>query len=98
MSGLTSVHTLSLYNTGLTSLPKDMSCLKFVTKLNLMGNSFYNISLTIGSLKTLPNLKDLSINIKTKEEAQFILNSLLDLEILNDERIDESYQEDITIK
>jgi len=91
------IQSLSLANTGLTFLPKDFSRLRALTKLNIRGNLFNSITYIMDSLKDLPNLKELGINLKTREEAQLILNSLPDLEVLNDQRIEDSSQ-DVTEK
>lgn len=75
---------LELENSEFAALPKDLSCLKALTSLNILGHSFDNLKQPISSLKTLPKLKKLWITVRDKEDEEFIVESLPALELLND--------------
>jgi len=89
--------SLSLLNNKLTSLPANLSVLKHLEKLYLKGNQFESMEQVVEVLESLHNLKELSINLKTNEEAQLILLACPSLEVLNGERVEDSDQEPIHI-
>ena len=60
----------------------------------LRNNPFTSIEVVVESLKTLPQLRELSINIKTDTDAQLIINALDKLEVLNGEKIEGSDDEE----
>eukprot|EP00826_Nyctotherus_ovalis_P004686 TRINITY_DN11030_c0_g1_i9.p1 TRINITY_DN11030_c0_g1~~TRINITY_DN11030_c0_g1_i9.p1 ORF type:complete len:556 (-),score=154.85 TRINITY_DN11030_c0_g1_i9:427-2094(-) len=84
----TKMKSLSLTNNKLSLLPLNLSALKALQRLSLKNNPLADISLVAESLASLPSLKELSLNIRTGEEAQIIINLLPHLEVLNGERID----------
>jgi hypothetical protein len=98
LAKLTKLRTLSLINKRLTSLPPNLSSLKELKTLFLRNNPFRNIERVVESLKTLPKLRELSINIKTDTDAQLIIDGLERLEMLNGEKIEGSDDEEIQSK
>ena len=88
------MRSLSLANNRLYSLPQNLSSLKGLKKLSLKNNPFTSIASIVEALKSLPNLRELTINLKTSADAQLIIDSLHNLEILNGEKIDNSDEED----
>jgi hypothetical protein len=75
---------LELENAEFTSLPKDLSSLKALTSVNILGHHFVNLEQAVIALKTLPKLKKLWITVKAQEDEEFLVKSLPDLELLND--------------
>lgn len=67
-------------------LPEDLSSLPNLQSINLKGNSFTSMKKIINSLKTLPKLKKLQINISSLDDREDILAQLPNLSFLNDER------------
>ena len=88
------MRSLSLTGNRLTTLPSNFSSLKELRRLFIRNNTFANVASIITILKSLPNLKELSISIKTNDEAQLIINTLEGLEILNGEKIEGSDDEE----
>eukprot|EP01017_Pseudomicrothorax_dubius_P047767 TRINITY_DN8610_c0_g4_i5.p1 TRINITY_DN8610_c0_g4~~TRINITY_DN8610_c0_g4_i5.p1 ORF type:complete len:578 (+),score=137.76 TRINITY_DN8610_c0_g4_i5:59-1792(+) len=74
---------LSLYGNRLTSLPNDLSGLETLESLDISNNIFSNIGDIIQPLKTLPNLRSLTVNLRNKEEEKLIISELPFLETLN---------------
>lgn len=64
-------------------LPKDMSILKNIQRLDLSNNLFENVEVTLGSLSTMPNLKELNISYSPSEMKQKIEFYLPHLEVFN---------------
>lgn len=60
----------------------------------LRNNPFGNVEAVVESLKTLPQLRELSVNIRTGADAQMVISALEKLEVLNGERIEGSDEED----
>lgn len=79
---------MSLSNNKLTTLPLDLSNLKFLKAISLKNNPFANLQDIVNSLKTIPLLINLEINLGTNEEAQLVLNTLNSLKLLNGETIE----------
>ena len=85
-----SYSSLNLSDNKLTSLPKDLSKFTNLSILNLMNNNFNNYNEVALSLETLPELKELYINISNQENAIAILSNLPNLIILNGQNTNES--------
>ena len=85
-----SYSSLNLSDNKLTSLPKDLSKFNNLSILNLMNNNFNNYNEVALSLATLPELKELYINISNQENAIAILSNLPNLIILNGQNTNES--------
>ena len=67
----------------LTKLPKNLSQFNNLHTLNITNNKFINYQEIATSLSTLPELKDLSIDLATQENVIIILSALPNLIKLN---------------
>lgn len=76
---------LNLSNNNITALPANLSALSHITCLSITNNPFESFPAVVESLKTLRELKQLNLNIHEDTEAQLILNSLPQLEYLNEQ-------------
>lgn len=75
---------LNLEDNNIMALPDDLSAIfRNITIINLNGNSFEDYERTIASLKTIPNLKSLFINLHLEEQVDLVMRMLEDLEELN---------------
>lgn len=64
-------------------LPKDMSILKNIQRLDISNNLFEDVESAFGSLNTMPNLRELNISFAPSELKQSIEFYLPKLEVLN---------------
>lgn len=64
-------------------LPKDMSILKNISRLDVSNNLFEDIESTLASLNSMPNLTELNISYAPSELRQSIEFYLPKLEVLN---------------
>ena len=53
--------------------------------MNITNNPFEDFEAIIVSLKTLPALKVLSLDLQVNDEVELVLTSLKGLEVLNDQ-------------
>ena len=60
-----------------------MSNLKNVEEFNFNGNPVEDLLNAVDSLKTLPSLHVLQINLHEEEQVDYLLRTLTDLEYLN---------------
>ena len=74
---------IDLSNNKLTSLPKDLSKFKNLKFLNITKNNFSNYEKIANSLSTIPQLKELQIDLSNQESAIAILSVLTNLTKLN---------------
>ena len=74
---------IDLSNNKLTSLPNDLSKFTNLTHLNLTKNNFTNYEDVANSLNTIPQLKELQIDLSNQENAIAILSVLTNLNKLN---------------
>lgn len=71
----------------ITSLPEDLSIFKNLISLDLSNNPIEDYILIGKSLSTLPQLKELHIDLTTIENVEIILKLLPNLKVLNDKPI-----------
>jgi Leucine-rich repeat (LRR) protein len=64
-------------------LPVNMVAMAQITELNLNGNPIDDLIAAVDTLKTMPNLKSLQINLHEEEQVDYLLRTLTDLELLN---------------
>ena len=74
---------IDLSNNKLTTLPKDLSKFKNLKFLNITKNNFSNYEKIANSLSTIPQLKELQIDLSNQESAIVILSVLTNLTKLN---------------
>ena len=74
---------IDLSNNKLTSLPPDLSKFINLTHLNLTKNNFINYEEVANSLSTIPQLKELQIDLSNQENTIAILSVLTNLNKLN---------------
>jgi hypothetical protein len=60
-----------------------MSAMAQIEELNLNGNPIDDLIAAVDTLKTMPNLKSLQINLHEEEQVDYLLRTLIDLELLN---------------
>ena len=84
LSKFTSLEELILFGNRIENLPKDMSSLKHLSKLDISNNMLDSITQVLPGLKSLPKLRDLNITLNTQEEEDLLLSSLPHLLRLND--------------
>lgn len=84
LSKFSQLSELILFGNRIERLPRDLSCLKFLQKLDISNNLLESISQVLPGLKSLPSLKDLNITLNTQEEEDLLLASLPSLIRLND--------------
>ena len=68
-------------------LPEDLSIFKNLVSLDLSNNPIEDYILIGKSLSTLPQLKELHIDLTTIENVEIILKLLPNLKVLNDKPI-----------
>lgn len=78
------IEELILFGNRLESLPRDLSKLKLLKKLDISNNMIELLSSILPGLKSLPSLIDLNITLNTPEEEELLLASLPNLLRLND--------------
>ena len=89
------VFSLNLSLSKITSIPKEVLMNKdSLIELDISGNNFIDFHSVLEDLKQLQKLKKLKINIYTQEQAKDIIDSLPNLEFLNDEPINEEISEE----
>ena len=90
MSQREEVFSLNYRKAKITSIPKEVLNYKdTLLELDISGNDFTDFYSVLEDLKQLTNLKKLKINIYTQEQAKILIDSLPNLEYLNDEPIDD---------
>ena len=78
----------------ISSIPKELLEKKdSIISLDISGNNFKDFNSVLYDLKTFKNLKKLKINIFTQEQAKHIIDSMPNLEYLNDEPISDREEE-----
>ena len=88
------VLSLNYSRSKLTSLPKEVLENKnSLIQLDVSGNNFTDFSCVLKDLIQLKKLKRLKINIYTQEQAKELIESLPNLEFLNDEPINDENEE-----
>ena len=74
----------------LTNLPKEILNNKdTLIELDVSGNNFNDFYSIVEDLKKFTKLKKLKINIYTQEQAKYLIDSMPNLEFLNDEAIND---------
>lgn len=92
------VFSLNYSRTKITNIPKEVFKFKdTLIELDISGNNFKDFLSVLEDLKKLTKLKKLKINIYTQEQAKTLIDSMPNLEYLNDELIDEDSDEEIII-
>ena len=87
LSKFQNLEELVLFGNRLETLPKDLSSLKILKKLDISNNMIESITSIISSLKSLNGLTELNITLNTQEEEEILLSSLPNLIRLNDTEI-----------
>ena len=88
-------NSLNLRKAKLKSIPKEVLDKKdSLEVLDISGNNFNDFYSVLKDLKKLKKLKRLKINIFTQKQAKDIIDSLPNLEYLNDELVNEEISED----
>ncbi|CAD8118698.1 unnamed protein product [Paramecium sonneborni] len=93
LANFSNLKQLNLNGNRLTSLPDDLGLLDTVEVLCLTNNIFTEIGQVVEALQTMPNLIQLEISLSSKEEEQFIIESLPNLQILNSQKINQDQQQ-----
>ncbi len=84
------VFSLNFSRSKITSIPNEVMKNKdSLIQLDVSGNNFTDFHSVLEDLKQLQKLKKLRINIYTQEQAKDIIDSMPNLEYLNDEPINE---------
>ena len=89
ISSYPNIVNLDLSDNQLTFLPEDLSALNKLQFLDIQRNHFTDFNKLVESLTTLPNLVNLNINLKDKDEVGLIFQKLPNLEVLNEKKIKE---------
>ena len=89
ISSYPNIVNLDLSDNQLTFLPEDLSALNKLQFLDIQRNQFTDFNKLVESLTTLPNLINLNINLKDKDEVGLIFQKLPNLEVLNEKKIKE---------
>ena len=89
ISSYPNIINLDLSDNQLTFLPEDLSSLSKLQFLDIQRNHFTDFNKLVESLTTLPNLINLNINLKDKDEVGLIFQKLPNLEVLNEKKIKE---------
>ena len=89
ISSYPNVQNLNLSDNQLTYIPPDLSSLKKLKFLDIQRNPFTDFNKLVDALTTLPNLINLNINLKDKDEVELIFQKLPNLEVLNEKKIKE---------
>ena len=87
ISSYPNVQNLNISDNQLTYIPEDLSPLKKLKFLDIQRNPFKDFNKLVDALTSLPNLVDLNINLKDKEEVELIFQKLPNLEVLNEKKI-----------
>jgi hypothetical protein len=74
---------INLSDNHIRRLPADMSQMAQVEEINLNGNPIDDICSAVDTIKTMPSLKSLQINLHEEEQVDYLLRTLTDLELLN---------------
>lgn len=87
LSQFKSLKQLSLHGNRLIDLPEDLSSLSVLEELDITNNLIQKVDSVIFGLKTLKNLRKLSLNVKLKDDENLIIREIPSLEFLNGEKI-----------
>ncbi|CAD8115598.1 unnamed protein product [Paramecium primaurelia] len=87
LANFSNLKELNLHGNRLVYLPDDLSLLDTVEVLDISNNIFSDLGQVVDALSTMPNLIHLEITIQSKEEEQFILECLSNLQILNSQKV-----------
>ena len=79
------LEAIDLSNNRIRALPPDLSGLKSLRILNINNNPFDDFADTVAALQTLPMLRFLCRNLEQSEEVELVLNTLQNLESLNEQ-------------
>ncbi|CAD8107064.1 unnamed protein product [Paramecium sonneborni] len=93
LANFSNLKELNLHGNRLAYLPDDLSLLDTVEVLDISNNIFSDLSQVVDALSTMPNLIHLEITLQSKEEEQFILECLTNLQILNSQKINGDQEE-----
>lgn len=74
----------------MTMLPNDLSIFQSLIVLDLSKNNFKNYEEIGKALATIPNLKELKIDLFSQDDAYYILSNLPRLDYLNEKKTKES--------
>ena len=74
----------------MTMLPNDLSIFQCLIVLDLSKNNFKNYEEIGKALSTIPNLKELKIDLFSQDDAYYILSNLPRLDYLNEKKTKES--------
>lgn len=88
---------LLLFGNRLETLPRDMSKLRSLEKLDISNNLISSIETILPGLLSLPSLIELHITLQDFSEEQFLLNKLTSLKNLNGNAV-EKYRAPIAIQ
>ena len=92
---MNSISYLNYSKAKLKNLPKEILDKKdTLVALDISGNTFDNFYFVLDELKNFKKLKKLKINIYTQEQAKQVIDSMPNLEYLNDEVISDNEEED----
>ncbi|CAD8197563.1 unnamed protein product [Paramecium octaurelia] len=87
LANFSNLKELNLHGNRLAYLPDDLSLLDTVEVLDISNNIFSDLGQVVDALSTMPNLIHLEITLQSKEEEQFILECLSNLQILNSQKV-----------
>ncbi|OMJ87610.1 hypothetical protein SteCoe_10607 [Stentor coeruleus] len=88
---------LQLFGNRLETLPKDLSKLRSLEKLDISNNLIASIDLILPGLLSLPNLIELHVTLQDFSEEQLLLNNLPKLQNLNGNPVDK-YRAQISVQ
>lgn len=94
LQSFTNLNTLVISSNALQALPVDLSSLVNLEVLDLQKNPLEVNPKTVASLATLPNLKQLSIDLKDDDEVRLIIETLKGLSMLNGQEVPPNVLED----
>ncbi|CAK60189.1 unnamed protein product (macronuclear) [Paramecium tetraurelia] len=92
LANFSNLKELNLNGNRLSNLPDDLGLLDTVEFLCLTNNIFTDLGQVVEALQTMPNLIQLEISLSSKEEEQFIIESLPNLQILNSQKINQDQE------
>ncbi|CAD8185467.1 unnamed protein product [Paramecium pentaurelia] len=87
LANFSNLKELNLHGNRLAYLPDDLSLLDTVEVLDISNNIFSDLGQVVDALSTMPNLIHLEITLQSKEEEQYILECLTNLQILNSQKV-----------
>ncbi|CAD8178548.1 unnamed protein product [Paramecium octaurelia] len=87
LANFSNLKELNLHGNRLSYLPDDLSLLDTVEVLDISNNIFSDLGQVVDALSTMPNLIHLEITLSSKEEEQYILECLTNLQILNSQKV-----------